>query len=128
MPTDTYRQVRGEHLEALVRVTKFMYPEALDIIGFATESGSDALYRSEDLIYLDARNWSAEEQEHAGQLRKDFNFLTNTTVTRTKDYDYPIDVPNTKLQSADHLPLGKNPRNKPCRCRSGKKYKKCHGA
>jgi hypothetical protein len=33
IPDDTYRQIRGQQLEALIRVTKLVYPEALDIIG-----------------------------------------------------------------------------------------------
>jgi len=127
-PIDTYRQIRGQQLEALILVTKFVYPEALDIIGFATESGADPIYRSEDLIYLDARKWSAEEQEHARQLQKDFNFLTDPKVHFSKDYDFPIDLPRTRSQPAHGFPLEKNPRNKSCPCGSGKKYKKCHGA
>jgi hypothetical protein len=83
IPTDTYREARGQNLEALLRVTKLMYPDALDIIGFATESGPSPDYRSEDLMYLDARNWSAEEQEHARELQKDLKILTNTTVSLT---------------------------------------------
>ena len=127
MPIDEYRKTRGEHLEALVRVTKLVYPDALDITGFATEPGADPTYRSEDLIYLDARRWSAEEQEHARQLQKDFNFLTDPKMHLSKDYDFPVDVPRSRSQPHE-LHHGKNPRNKPCPCGSGKKYKKCHGA
>lgn len=39
IPIDTYREARGQNLDALLRATKLMYPDALDIIGFATESG-----------------------------------------------------------------------------------------
>lgn len=121
IPTDTYRQVRGRQLEALMRVTKLVYPEALDIVGFATESGAHSPYRSEDVMYLDTRGWTDEEQEDARQLQKDTNFLTNVKMQYAKDYDFPVDLPRTRS-------LEKNPRNKPCPCGSGKKYKKCHGA
>jgi hypothetical protein len=127
MPIDTYREIRGQQLEALIRVAKFVYPEALDIIGFATESGPDPIYRSEDLMYLDARRWTAEEQEHARQLQKDFNFLTDPKVHLSKDYDFPVDLSLTLSHSAYGFPLEQNPRNKPCPCGSGKKFKKCHG-
>lgn len=45
------------------------------------------------MMYLDARKWSAEEQEHARELQKDLNILTNPTVVPTRDFDYPVDEP-----------------------------------
>jgi uncharacterized protein YecA (UPF0149 family) len=104
-----------------------MYPDAFDLIGFATESGPSPDYRSEDLMYLDARKWSAEEQEHAREIQKDLNILTNTTVVHTQDFDYPVDDPTKDPRLSHGFHLEKNPRNKLCPCGSGKKYKKCHG-
>jgi hypothetical protein len=124
IPTETYRQVRGQHLEAPLRVTKLVYPDALDIVGFATEAGMDHTYRSEDVVYLDTRNWNAEEQEHARQLQRELNLLTNVKMRFSRDFAYPVDLPS----ESPALALGDNPRNKPCPCGSGKKYKKCHGA
>jgi hypothetical protein len=56
-PPDEYRRIRGNLLEALCRVTKVVYPDALDIVGFATESSVETS-RSEDSAYLDTRTWS----------------------------------------------------------------------
>jgi hypothetical protein len=63
-----YRQVRGEYLNCCLRVVKLKWPDALDIVGFATESGRDA-HGSEDAAYLDVREWSDEAQEDAKQVR-----------------------------------------------------------
>jgi hypothetical protein len=89
IPTDTYRQVRGQQLEALMNVTKLVYPEALDIVGFATESGAHSPYRSENVMYFDTRGWTDEEQEDARQLQKDTNFLANVKMQYSRDYDTP---------------------------------------
>jgi hypothetical protein len=59
-PREEYREVRGHFLEALCLVTKLMFPEALDIVGIATDTGIDTVSRSEDALYLNARVWNAE--------------------------------------------------------------------
>jgi uncharacterized protein YecA (UPF0149 family) len=79
-------------------------------------------------MYLDARTWSDEEQEHARQLQTDFDLLIDPKLHFSKDYDFPVDLPLPRSQSADGFLLEENPRNKPCPCGSGKKYKKCYGA
>jgi hypothetical protein len=120
-PYEEYRAVRGHLLEALCLVTKVVFPDALDVIGLATNPGIDESHRSEDSLYLDARVWSEEMQAHASKLQADLNLLTNYTTFEDKAREFPgtaherIVVP------------GPNPRNRPCPCGSGKKYKKCHG-
>ncbi len=56
------------------RVTKLRFPEAVHIIGIASEAGFPP-QRSEDLIYLDASRWSPADEAKAkeGQNR----FLDN---------------------------------------------------
>jgi hypothetical protein len=121
-PLEEYRIVRGNLLEALCLVTKVVYPDALDIIGFATEPGLDTTSRSEDSLYLNARVWSDEMEAHARELQQKLNLLTNLTEFRDKVIEFPS--PQAEKVSAP----GPNPRNKPCPCGSGKKYKKCHGS
>ncbi len=67
-PNEEYRRVRGNLLEALLYVTKLVFPEALDIIGVATDPAA-AKSHSEDSMYLNARDWSAEAQAHARNLK-----------------------------------------------------------
>jgi len=128
MREETYRQIRGEHLEALLRVTKLVFPEALDIVGIATESGHDFKNRSEDVMYLDARGWTTQEQEHASELQKNFKLLIDVKMHSAKEHEFPIGFPPKPMPDQSGFHPGKNPRNKDCPCGSGKKYKKCHGA
>jgi hypothetical protein len=120
-PREEYRLVRAHFLEALCLVTKVVFPDALDIVGFATESGAETATRSEDALYLNARVWNAEMEVHARELQRKFGLLTNFTTYKDKVSEFPI----SKIENIV-APL-RNPRNKPCPCGSGKKYKKCHG-
>jgi hypothetical protein len=126
VPSDRYRLIRGEHLDALCRVTKLMYPDALDIVGLATETGYDNRTRSEDAMYLDARAWNADDEAHARELQAELNILTNVRLSHARDWEFPTpDVPTSTSQGGQKP--DKNPRNKPCFCGSGLKYKNCHG-
>jgi hypothetical protein len=120
-PWEEYREVRSHLLEALCFVTKLVFPDALDIIGLATDAGVETVSRSEDSLYLDARNWSEELEAHARGLQRDLGLLTNLKTFRDKVVEYP------DQQMVDRVEPGPNARNKPCPCGSGKKYKKCHG-
>jgi hypothetical protein len=54
---DEFREVRRLLLERYCMVVKAIYPEAQDIVGIATEDRTITT-RSEDIVYLDAREWS----------------------------------------------------------------------
>lgn len=92
------------------------YPEVLHIIGVAHES-SEGQYTSEDFIYLDAREWSKEQQAEALKLKQEYEMhgclAKRTMISRTF---YPD---NFKMKGRD--------RNKPSPCGSGKKFKNCCG-
>jgi uncharacterized protein YecA (UPF0149 family) len=99
------------------------YPGALDLVGFATESGVDRARRSEEAFYFDTRQWSAEDEELARTYQHDLNILVAERATAKHVLEYPV------LRSVDgRRNLPKNPRNKPCPCGSGRKYKSCHGS
>ena len=82
------RQVRLGFLEACCGVVKLDFPDALDIVGFATET-LDTDGRSEDYIYLDARHWTEDMAEQARRDKKSLNILTTATRIEGKEYDYP---------------------------------------
>jgi len=84
-----YREVRRKLLEAYCLVTKLRFPDALDIVGIATETGLSKS-RSEDALYLDARDWGAEIKEEATKLQRDLGLLTNTTECHTTVNEYPM--------------------------------------
>lgn len=121
-PPEEYREVRGHLLEALCLVTKLQFPDALDIVGIATDAGIDTVSRSEDALYLNARIWSAEMEAHARDLKTELGLLTSVTTFQDKVSEFPI------MEQPSAITPGRNPRNKPCPCGSGKKYKKCHGS
>lgn len=117
------RQARGAYLEACLLAAKVKCPDATDIVGIATESGLYAVPRTEDAIYLDTRDWTPEMQANAEAIREEFEIF----VTPDTHYAQVKEYPTTRRDGRLVHPVPKNPRNKPCPCESGKKYKKCHG-
>jgi len=97
---------------------------ALDVVGIATESGIDRGRRSEDALYFDARQWSAQDEELARSYQRDLGILVAERSFSKHVEEYPVENPTAS--SRRRLP--KNPRNKPCPCGSGRKYKQCHGS
>lgn len=85
-----YRKVRAEYLRICCSVVKLLYPEALDIIGLATEA-RDCRRRSEDLLYFDARQWTQEMAAQAMADREALQILTSPNELRQHIYDYPVD-------------------------------------
>jgi len=123
LPYEKYRQKRILYLEAYVRVLKVICPDAKDIVGIAT--GHPGNENSEDLLYLDARDWTAEAQSEAEKLQRDTGFLTEVKRFEGKVKTFPDPVPSPSPQSVRGS-KGRN-RNKLCYCASGKKFKHCHG-
>ena len=88
---DEYRDGRRAFLEAYCRVAKVRRPTAKYVIGFALGSRNDKR-GSEDLIVLDARKWSAEEQADAEALQGEAQLLLdeNVVLQETYDREYPV--------------------------------------
>lgn len=118
-----YRESRRLMLEACCKITKVVYPDAQDIIGIATETGSVFNEnRSEDALYLNAQYWTDEQQIDAEGLQRDLQLLTHLSEPiRSIEQEYPI-VPVKPIPQ-----MKGRERNFPCPCGSGKKFKKCCG-
>jgi len=114
---DEYRTVRRNFLEGCCSVVELERPDAEDIVGIATEPGANSKWRSEDAIYFDARNWTEEMAVEARTFQERFRILKSAKTFKGKMTEYP-DLPTDGTRM-------KNPRNKPCPCGSGKKYKHC---
>ena len=85
---DTYRERRTALLAAYCHVAKVRRPELLDIIGIATEPVNvDA--RSEDLVYIDARHWTQEDQAQTLELQAKTGILVSPRETAFHDDEYP---------------------------------------
>jgi len=121
---EKYREIRGELLNSYLRITKLNNPNALDIVGLATESGW-AGNRSEDIMYLDARTWTQEENDAAKLLEEELikhRMLGKRQLFRTKIKEYPDEnPPEVKIG------MKGSERNMLCPCGSGIKFKKCCG-
>jgi hypothetical protein len=86
-----YRERRSALLAAYCHVAKLYRPKLRDIVGIATEP-IDFDIRSEDLIYLNARHWHAEDQRNAEMLQRELGLLTRLTRTPFHDEEYPSQV------------------------------------
>jgi len=121
---EKYRKIRGELLNSYLRITKLNSPNALDIVGLATETGWEEK-RSEDIMYLDARTWTQEENNEAKRLEEELikhRMLGKRQIFRTKIKEYPDENP-PKVK----IGMKGSERNMPCPCGSGRKFKNCCG-
>jgi len=121
-PDNEYRELRFNLLRSYCQACKHVWPKATDIVGIATEPANEQT-QSEDYAYLDSRTWSAEDAAEAEHLHKEFGLLARTKRIEFTHREYP-DAPGHPLRTAT---LRKHPRNAPCPCGSGLKYKKCCG-
>jgi len=105
-------------------VTKLHFPAAEHIIGIATETGESDL-RSEDIAYLDTRDWTLEMEEDARTKErelKDQGLLAERTMSAGTELEYPEVERVPRWISVPRVG-----RNEPCPCGRGKKFKRCHG-
>lgn len=121
---EEYRKVRGALLEASVLVVKHIHPQAIDIVGIASEPVKADAGSSEDLIYLDAREWSEEMEDEAIQLQTELGLFESTTLHYGHAKEYPEIGQSKGKRNKKRKKIGRNER---CPCGSGKKYKHCHG-
>lgn len=119
-----YREFRLDLLEACCMVMKYEHPEALDIVGIATQPVRPNAEISEDLIYLDARVWSDKSNSEAGQLQQDLGILASPILYNMHEQEYPTPTSAERNRTRQPRKVGRNER---CPCGSGKKYKRCHG-
>ena len=128
MSYEDYRRVRGELLSDYCCLIKLNYPEAKDIVGMATETGEDDK-RSEDAMYIDARDWTEDNQIYAESVKSELEekgFLGKPQkANKGVEKEYP-DIP--KLSEVTDFRKNKGRmKNQSCPCGSGVKFKKCHG-
>lgn len=97
-PYDEYREVRRELLAAYCRVVKLRFPDAMDVVGIATETGTDDR-RSEDTVYLDARTWTEQDQVQAERFVADLGLLREITRFSGVEREYP-ELPIAASKSA----------------------------
>lgn len=115
---EEYRKIRQDLLVAYCMVTKLKFPKAKDVIGIATETGV-SVYRSEDIVHYDAREWSAEDKKQAEFFHIEGGLLKDISMSYSKEREFPL--PDSVEKPKSWTPK----RNWPCPCGSNRKYKKC---
>jgi hypothetical protein len=126
VPYEQYRKVRREFLFACCSVAKLKFPNALDIVGIATETGRGE-EGSEDLVLFDSRTWTAEQQKDAERLRREFGILKDPKVYQETVYEYPLSDNSVRATATKTSNPVDYPRRQPCPCGSNKRYKNCCG-
>lgn len=86
---EDYREMRREVLYSYCLVTKLKFLDAKDIVGVATDSGMDS-YRSEDLVYLDGREWTEDEKKDAEYFSNEIGLLKTLKKYASKEYEFPV--------------------------------------
>ena len=93
MTYEEYRETRRYVLEACCYTVKLKFPEAQHIVGIATESGFDNEGRSEDTMYVDAIDWTEEDDIRAKEASEALNILKNPNMFTIHDQEYPLQKP-----------------------------------
>jgi hypothetical protein len=114
-----YRLMRAHLLADYCHVARVKWPDALDIVGIATESG-EVDRRSEDMAYLDTSGWTALEEAEARETQQRLRILQETSLTKGVEHEYPVDATGTPR-------AGLQSRNALCKCLSGKRFRRCCG-
>lgn len=86
-PYEEYVNVRKHMLECYCKAVRVRFEDALHIVGVATEPGYSA-GRSENLVYVDGRNWSKKMIRSAKRSAKRLNILTNPTFRNVSPREY----------------------------------------
>ena len=113
-----YRTIRREMLEAACYATRDRFPSAEVVVGIASEPLA-CEPRSEDLVVLDAGEWTQEDQQRSKALQRSFFIRDTSTAEKlhSVEYEFPLQAPSVSRK-------GRN-RNARCPCGSGRKYKGC---
>ena len=86
---ERYREVRLTFLQLCCMALKVRKPEAQHVVGIATEPGLDILDRSEDAIYFDAREWTAEDDRSAREDAERWGILEEYEEFQVHESAYP---------------------------------------
>ena len=116
---EEYRHMRANLLHNYVVCAKVKNPLRNDIVGIALSSPL-MKEASEDLIYLDASEWTNTEFEEAAALQKRLGIFQRGKIRTMNIEEYP-------KQQKLFVKAKEGERNKSCPCGTGRKYKHCCG-
>ena len=84
-----YRLSRSTLLMYYCEAMKVRFPNLQHIVGYAVEP-LNGERRSEDLVYLDATNWTEEDAQAARGIERENGILTSPTITHLRETEYPV--------------------------------------
>ena len=85
---DKHRLSRSTLLAHYCKVMKIRFPDLQQIVGYAMEP-LDGERRSEDLVYVDATNWTEEDAQAACSIQRASGILASPRVTPVHETEYP---------------------------------------
>jgi hypothetical protein len=85
---ERYRKDRRMVLEALCMIVKHLHPDALDIAGIAVEPRDEEI--SEDLLYMDGRDWTDEMRASAKKLYDDTGYFSRGERSESVVREFPV--------------------------------------
>src|SRR5262249_23530258 len=122
---ENLRLARRNLLEMLCMAAKLQFPEAQDVVGYATDPGPEA-GRREEALYFDMRNWTEADRAEAERLREKLGLLKKLERFDNDFREYPTaSAGNAKGRGRTPERKPRSMRNSPCPCGSGKKFKHC---
>jgi hypothetical protein len=111
-----YRHERLDTMRGYAFVAQYKYPHVKEILVLGADTKGSPI-ASETAILADTSVPMTEEQKRdAGRMMKELNILYTID---------PAPAGRTRPVKAASVPLASYPRNEPCPCGSGRKYKKC---
>lgn len=118
----SYVEYRSGYLSNFVQSVPAMNPDCRWVVGIGTEPTIDPS-RPRDLVVFDATKMSDDDWAAARDIHEQMkgNRIGQPTPRVVEGHEYP------KHTHPQGFAIRKVPRNSPCVCGSGKKFKKCHG-
>jgi uncharacterized protein YecA (UPF0149 family) len=123
---EAYRRLRREMLDSYCHAARYMNPNVPAVLGLAMEPGFNRP-RSEDVLLIESKDWGPDAEERGRHLHEEVGLLRNRRQFVNVASEYP-EAPSPKPAGRRPVPPSKIPRNAPCPCGSGRKFKKCCGA
>jgi SEC-C motif len=117
-----YRPRRRGALEIACGVARNKFPHLKKVIGIAIDAPRDKPINSEDFILMDGDEWPDERRRTYEEANKDLKFFETNTLQ--KGIIHVKNFPDAD-NAATSVKIGRNAK---CPCKSGKKFKRCHGS
>jgi hypothetical protein len=86
---EEYRELRRGILEAYVLVTRLLNPDAISVLGIATEPGLRTKPRSEDALLIESSNWTPELEAVAKRWHEEVGLLRTVRRSEVRASEYP---------------------------------------